>query len=327
MQTDSLHYKKMIELESNFLRGSYTPLITPFRDGKVDLDKYAELIERQVREGSHGVVVNGTTAERSSLTIEERCELVKVAVKSVAQHIPVVVATGSQSLAETIGLTVSAEEAGADALLVVTPYYIKPPQRGLVEYFVEIGKRTALPLMIYHIPGRAAVSITPATLAKIAERLPNLVGLKHASNDLEFLTQTLALMGPEFRIFCGLEALSLPMLIIGAAGLMNAVGNLASARVAAMCNAVASKDLEKARDLHFELFELNQAIFLDTNPIPLKYMMWRRGLLESPELRLPLAPLADDNCKKLDEVLRRAALLDLTQAVSLSTQTNTLRHM
>ena len=307
----------MIALKPNFLRGSYTPVVTPFRDSQVDLDKFAELIERQVGEGSHGVVINGTTAEPSSLTIEERCDLVKVAVKTVAQRIPVVAATGSQSLAETIELTVRAEEAGADALLVVTPYYIKPPQRGLIEYFVEIGKRMALPLMIYHIPGRTAVSITPATVGRIAERLPNLVGLKHAANDLEFLTETLALIGSEFRIFCGLEALSLPMLTIGAAGLMNAVGNLAPARVASMCNAVARYDLKKARDLHFELFELNQAIFLDTNPIPLKYMMWRLNLLETPEVRLPLAPLGDDDCKKLDEVLGRARLFDVTQAVSL----------
>ena len=303
----------MIALKPNFLRGSYTPVVTPFRDGKVDLDKYAELIERQVREGSHGVVVNGTTAEPSSLTIEERCELVNIAVETVAKRIPVVAATGSQSLAETIGLTVSAEEAGADALLVVTPYYIKPPQRGLVEYFVEIGKRTALPLMIYHIPGRAAVSITPATLAKIAERLPNLVGLKHAANDFEYLTETLALLGSEFRIFCGLEALSLPMLVIGAAGLMNAVGNLAPARVAATCQAVDRGDLTAARRLHFELFELNQAIFLDTNPIPLKYMMWRIGLLETPEVRLPLAVLRGKQRSKLDEVLGRAGLLEMQE--------------
>src|SRR5438132_8150898 len=307
----------MIALKPTFLRGSYTPVVTPFRDGEVDLDKYAELVERQVGEGSHGVVVNGTTAEPSSLTIEERCDLVQVAVQTVAQRIPVVAATGSQSLAETIELTVRAEEAGADALLVVTPYYIKPPQRGLVEYFVEIGKRTALPLMIYHIPGRAAVSITPATVVRIAERLPNLVGLKHASNDLEFLTETLALMGSEFRIFCGLEALSLPMLTIGAAGLMNAAENREPARVASMCKAVDGNDLKKARDLHFELFELNQAIFLDKNPIPLKYMMWRLNLLETPEVRLPLAPLGDDDCKKLDEVLGRARLFDVTQAVSL----------
>src|SRR5437588_13118124 len=301
----------MIALKQNLLRGSYTPVVTPFRDTKVDLDKYAELIERQVRGGSHGVVVNGTTAEPSSLAIEERCELVNIAVETVAKRIPVVAATGSQSLAETIELTLRAEEAGADALLVVTPYYIKPPQRGLVEYFVEIGKRTALPLMIYHIPGRAAVSITPVTIARIAKRLPNLVGLKHAANDLEYLTETLALMGSEFRIFCGLESSRLPMLTIGAAGLMNAVGNLAPARVASMCNAVAGNDLMKARDLHFELFELNQAIFLDTNPIPLKYMMWRTGLLETPEVRLPLAVLPEEQRRKLDEVLSRAALPEM----------------
>ena len=307
----------MIKLESTFLRGSYTPVVTPFRDGKVDFTKYAELTQRQVLEGSHGVVVNGTTAEPSSLTIEERCELVNVAVETVAKRVPVVAATGSQSFEETIQLTARAEQAGADALLVVTPYYIKPPERGLTEYFVEIGKRTSLPLMIYHIPGRTAVSISAATIARISDRLPSLVGLKHAANDLEFLSETLVLMGPEFRIFCGLEALSLPMLVIGAAGLMNAVGNLAPARVAAMCDAVSRADFLKARQLHFELFELNQAMFLDTNPIPVKYMMWRMGLLDSAEVRLPLVQLGEEQAKRLDEVLCRAGLIEIEQAVSL----------
>ena len=299
----------MIELGPNFLRGSYPPLVTPFRDGKIDFDKYAELIDRQVSEGSHGVVVNGTTAEPSSLTIQERCELVEVAVKTISGRIPVVAATGSQSLAETIELTTKAEHAGTDAVLVVTPYYIKPPQRGLIEYFVEIGNRTNLPLLIYHIPGRAAVSISPATVARIAERLPSLVGLKHAANDLEFLTETLVLVGTEFRIFCGLEALSLPMLSIGAAGLMNAVGNLAPARVAAICDAVQNNDLDKARRLHFDLFELNQAIFFDTNPIPIKYMMHRMGLLNAAEVRLPLVELAADQRQRLDDVMERAQLM------------------
>lgn len=301
----------MINLDPNFLRGSYTPVVTPFRDGKVDLDKYAELIDRQVTEGSHGVVINGTTAEPSSLTIQERCALVDVAVKTVGRRIPVVAATGSQSRAETLELTTKAEQAGADAVLVVTPYYIKPPQRGLIEYFIEIGSRTSLPLLIYHIPGRAAVSISPATVASIAERLPNLVGLKHAANDLEFLTETLALIGSESRIFCGLEALSLPMLTIGAAGLMNAVGNLAPARVAAMCDAVQNGDLNAARKLHFDLFGLNQAIFLDTNPIPLKYMMWRMGLLDSAEVRLPLMELSEDQRQRLDVIMERARLLEV----------------
>lgn len=300
----------MITLDHNFLRGSYTPVITPFRNGKVDLDKYAELVERQAREGSHGVVVTGTTAEPSSLTTDERADLVKVAVDTIGKRFPVVAATGSQSFAETVEITASAERAGADALLVVTPYYIKPPQAGLIEYFVEIGKRTELPLMIYHIPGRAAVSITSATVAKIAERLPNLVGVKHAANDLEFVTETLVRLGPDFRIFCGLEALSVPMLVIGAAGLMNAVGNLIPGRVAAMCDAVERGDLAEARRLHFKLFELNQSIFLETNPIPLKYMMARMGLLETPEVRLPLVAMDSDRGKILDGVLRRAGLLE-----------------
>jgi len=299
----------MIPLDSQFLRGSYTPLITPFRNGEVDYAKFAELVDRQVREGSHGVVITGTSGEPSSLTLDERARLISLAVQTVQRRIPVVAATGSQSLAETVDLSVQAEKAGADALLVVTPYYIRPPQAGLVEYFVEIGRRTTLPLMIYHIPGRAAVSVTSATVARIGERTPNLVGMKHAVNDLEFLTEVLARMGPEFRIFCGLEALSLPMLCVGAAGLMNAVGNLVPNQVAALCNAVEQKDLDAARQKHFELFELNQAIFFDTNPIPLKYMMARLGLLEAPEVRLPLVPLDGERGKPLDDVLRRAELL------------------
>ena len=296
-------------MHKTFLRGSYPPVITPFRHGDIDLKKFAELVERQVQEGSHGIVVTGTTAEPSSLTVGERTQLIKTAVAIVRGRIPVVAASGSQSLAETIDLTSQAEKAGADAALVVTPYYIKPSQQGLVEYFTAVSQCTQLPLLIYHIPGRAAVSVTATTVARIAERVPRLVGIKHAANDLELVTELLDKLGPEFRIFCGLEALSFPMLAVGAAGLMNAVGNLTPARVAALCNAVAAGNLEEARKLHFELFELNQAIFLDTNPIPLKYMMWRLGLLDSPELRLPLVPLDAERAKTLDPILARAGLL------------------
>lgn len=298
-----------MRLDDTFLRGSYPPLITPFRNGEVDLRKFAELVERQVAEGSHGVLVAGTTAEPSSLTLAERTELVRVAVGAVAGRVPVVAATGSQSYAETVELTTQAEKAGADALLVVTPYYIKPSQQGLVEYFAAVARHTSLPLMIYHIPGRAAVSVTTATIVKIAERAPNLVGMKHAANDLELVTEVLSRLGAGFRIFCGLEALSLPMLAIGAAGLMNAVGNLAPGPVAALYDAVARGDLQEGRHLHQMLFELNQSIFLDTNPIPLKYMMTRLGLLASPELRLPLVPLDADRGRVLDRVLTRAGML------------------
>lgn len=298
-----------MRLENTFLCGSYPPLITPFRQGKVDFKKFEELVERQVREGSHGIVVTGTTGEPSSLTMDERAELVNVAVRAVARRIPVIAATGSQSLAETVELTCRAEKARADAVLVVTPYYIRPSQPGLVEYFSAVGQRTSLPLMIYHIPGRAAVSVTAKTVAQIAERVPNLVGMKHAANDLELVTELVEKLGSDFRIFCGFEALSLPMLVVGASGLMNAVGNLAPARISALYDAVAQGELEEARKVHFELFELNQSIFVDTNPIPLKYMMWRIGLLESAELRLPLVSLDSERAKFLDPVLSRAGLL------------------
>ncbi len=299
-----------MKLEKEFLRGAYTPLVTPFCDGEVDLARYAELLEWQVREGCDGVVVCGTTGEPSSLTLDERCDLVKVAVETAAKRIPVVAATGSQSYQETVELTVRAQRLGADALLIVTPYYIKPPQEGLLEYFVSMGKLTALPLMIYHIPGRAAVSLEISTVERIAERTPTLVGVKHAVNDLDFVTELLAALGEDFRVFCGLESLSLPMLVVGASGLMNAVGNLTPGRLAGLCNAVKREDLEEARKLHFELFELNRAIFLSTNPIPLKYMMARLGLLETPEMRLPLFPLPENKEKLLDGVLRKSGLLE-----------------
>jgi 4-hydroxy-tetrahydrodipicolinate synthase len=185
-----------------------------------------------------------------------------------------------------------------------------------VEYFVSVGQRTELPLMIYHIPGRAAVSVKASTVARIAERTPNLVGIKHATNDLELVTELLMELGSEFRVFCGLEALSLPMLVVGASGLMSAVSNLAPARVAALYEAVEQGNLAAARQLHSELFELNQSIFLDTNPVPLKYMMSRLGLLDSPELRLPLVPLEGEHAKILDPILVRAGLLQVASRAS-----------
>lgn len=299
----------MLTLPAGFLRGSYTPVVTPFRGGRVDFDTFAALVDRQVREGSHGIVVCGTTGEASSLSVEERASLFDTAVGATAGRVPVVAGTGSAAFEETLALTQRAERSGVDALLIVTPYYIKPSQAGLVSYYAAVTERTSKPWLIYHIPGRAAVTVTPATVERIAERSATLVGLKHASTDLEFVTETLVRLGPEFRIFCGLEVLSLPMLVLGAAGLMNAVGNLAAARVAALCDAVAAGDLARARSLHVELFELNRSIFVDTNPIPLKYMMTRLGMLPSGELRLPLVDLDPAQRPGLDGVLRRAGLL------------------
>jgi len=292
------------------LRGSYPPLVTPFGDdGSIDEATFSALVERQCAEGSDGIVVTGTTGEPSVLTLEERARLVRLAVETARGRLPVVAATGSQSHAETVWLTDRAVESGADAVLVVTPYYVRPPQRGLVEYFVDIAGRTSLPFLIYHIPGRAAVSLELDSLAAIVERAPNVVGLKHASADLEYITGALQRVGPDFRIFAGLEHLSLPMLTIGAAGLVNAVGNLVPPRVAALCSAVASNDLQGARRIHDELAEVNAAVFFDTNPIAIKYMMRRMGILPSNAHRLPMMPATPDLARRLDGVLERAGLL------------------
>jgi 4-hydroxy-tetrahydrodipicolinate synthase len=299
----------MISLATHFLRGSYPPLVTPFRDEVVDYDAFAALVEYQIREGSHGIVVTGTSGEPSTLTLDERSELFKVAVSTAHGRLPVVAAAGSQSHAESVELIARAEQAEVDALLVVTPYYIRPPQRGLAEYYIDLGARTRLPLLIYHIPGRAAVSLQLDTLEHIAEKVPHFIGIKHAVNDLTFATQMLDRFGFDFRLFVGLEELSFPMLAIGGAGLMNAVGNVAPRKVAELYELTAAGNLAAARRLHFELFELNQAVFFDTNPIPIKYMMKRLGLLRANEHRLPMVPAAPELEKRLDAVLERAGLL------------------
>jgi len=291
------------------IRGSIPPIVTPFRGDAVDLDTYARLIERQVVEGSHGVLVNGTTAEPSTLTLEERMQLLDTAIKVTKKRIPVVAATGSQNLAETITLSDHATRAGADALLIVTPYYVRPPQRGLAAYYIELCRRTDLPVMIYHIPGRTAINVTLETVAQIRDKVPNMIGIKHAVNDLGFCSELIARFGDDFRIFVGLEELSFPMMAVGACGLMNAVSNLVPRRVAELAERVLANDLKGARKIHDELLELNKSVFFDTNPIPIKYMMKRMGILPENSHRLPMVPATPELEKRLDVVLADAGLI------------------
>lgn len=291
------------------LKGSIPPLVTPFRRGSVDYDAYERLVLFQIQNGSHGILVNGTTAEPSTLSVEERNRLVDIAVQAAAGRVPVVAATGSQSLRETRELTEHAAKAGAEALLIVTPYYIRPPQRGLIAYYLELASLTDLPWMVYHIPGRAAVNVTIDTLKELRARSPSFVGMKHAVNDLALVSECHAVLGPEFKIFVGLEELSFPEMAVGACGLMNAVGNLRPRILADLCEAVWRGDLAGAQALHHRLFEINQAVFFDTNPIPMKYMMRRLGILETNEHRLPMVPATPELEARLDGVLGRAGLL------------------
>jgi len=290
------------------LRGSIPPLITPFKRGEVDYEKYAELVNFQIEQGSHGILVNGTTAEPSTLTTAERNRLVTLAIETTGRRVPVVAATGSQSLAESRVLTEHALAEGADALLIVTPYYIRPPQRGLIAYYLELTAGHDVPWMVYHIPGRTAVSVTLDTLKTLRDKSPHFVGIKQAVNDLGFVSECLHELGADFKVFVGLEELSFPMMAVGACGLMNAVGNLRPGVLAEMCKAVFANDMATARRLHDQLLEINKAVFFDTNPIPMKYMMKKLGLLAENEHRLPMVPATAELAAKLDGVLARAGL-------------------
>ena len=292
------------------LKGSIPPIVTPIKGGSVDYDAYARLVEFQVNEGSHGILVNGTTAEPSTLTTKERNKLVDIAMETVNQQLPVIAATGSQSYEETKFLTQHAVKAGVDALLIVTPYYIKPPQRGLIEYYLKLANQHETPWMIYHIPGRTAINVTLETMLKLRSKSKTFIGMKHAVNDLGFVTECLAGLGKDFKIFVGLEELSFPMMAIGACGLMNAVGNLRPKILSDMCEAIWEKDMDRGQKLHQQLLEINQAVFYDTNPIPIKYMMKRLGIMPNNEHRLPMIAATKELEQKLDNVLKRAGLLE-----------------
>tara|TARA_B100000214_G_scaffold85652_1_gene58569 strand:- start:276 stop:1172 length:897 start_codon:yes stop_codon:yes gene_type:complete len=297
-------------MQLNKIRGSIPPIITPFVNGEVDYKTYASLIEHQIKNGSHGILVNGTTAEPSTLTLDERNNLINIAVEVANGKIPVIAGTGSQSIIETKILTNHAVKAGVDSLLIVTPYYIKPPQRGLIEYYLELTEKIDMPWMIYHIPGRTAVNVTLETMKILSDKSANFVGMKHAVNDLGFVTECLSAFGPDFKIFVGLEELSFPMLSIGACGLMNAVGNLRPNILSEMCEAVWNKNNERGLELHHQLLEINQAVFYDTNPIPIKYMMKKLGIMKNNEHRLPMMSATVELEKRLDIVLRNSGLLE-----------------
>jgi 4-hydroxy-tetrahydrodipicolinate synthase len=283
------------------LRGSIVPVVTPFRDEEVDFDAFEQSIDRHVREGSHGVVVTGTTGEPTSLDATERGELYRRAVDVAAGRIAVVAATGSSNHRDTIELTRAAADAGADAVLVVCPAFVKPSQDGLVAHFAAVASTVDVPFLIYNIPGRSGVGVTGVTVERVAERAPNLVGLKHASQDLDLVTDLLLRLGSDFRLFCGLESYSYPFLALGGAGLMSAVGNLAPRRVAELVVAVQTGDHEAALAIHRELFRVNAAIFYETNPVPLKWMLEAIGVGNG-EVRPPLAPPSPETVRRLSEL-------------------------
>ncbi|MFN3929426.1 MAG: 4-hydroxy-tetrahydrodipicolinate synthase, partial [Thermoflexus sp.] len=248
------------------LRGSLVPLVTPFRNGAVDWEGFAGLIEWQIASGTHGLVITGTTGEPSALTFEERVSLYRLAVEGARGRVPVIAGTGTNNFEETLRLSQAAQAAGVDALLVVVPYYVRPSQEGLFHYFKGIAERVYLPLILYNIPGRTAAHLEIDTVARLREACPNIVGIKEANKDFEHINRLLHRMGTDFLVYSGIELLCFPVLAIGGAGYVSATGNVLPDRVARLYDLATADRWREARDLHYQLLPLNDALFIETTP-------------------------------------------------------------
>jgi 4-hydroxy-tetrahydrodipicolinate synthase len=294
---------------SDFLRGAYCPLVVPFRDGKIDFDAYGALIERQIAEGSHGLLVNATSGEPTMLSVAERGDLVEFAIKTANGRRPVCAGTASESFEATAALIDRFDKAGADSILVVTPFYSAPPQRGAVSYFASLGARTRRPLLIYHIPARAGFTLAVDTLAAIRDEVPHFAGLKNTDTDVGFVTGALARLGRDFRIFAGLELPTLPMLGIGGCGMMITASNVVPRLVSQLYETFAKGDIDGAIALNLKLYPLFRGVALESSPIPVKYMLKRLGVLKTNEHRSPLVPASPEVEKQLDKVLADMGLI------------------
>ena len=290
------------------MRGSIVPVVTPFKDGKLDLDGLAGLVEWQIRSGSHGVSVQGTTGEPGSLSFEERKEVIRAAAGAVDGRVPFVPGSASTNHEESIELSRFAQSMGADALLFIAPYYSRPGQEGIFRHFDALAKSVDLPVILYNIPGRTAVNIEIDTVARLKEANDNLIGVKESNKDFEHINRLLHHMGRDFLVYSGIELLCYPILAIGGAGFVSATGNLMPAEVARLYDLVQDGKWLEARELHYHMMTLNDAVFMEINPVPVKTALGMMGKI-SPEVRLPLAPLSDRNREKLRGILADYGLI------------------
>lgn len=290
-------------------RGSIVPMVTPFtEDGAFDEKTYRTLIDWQIESGSHGISCAGTTGEPSSLTTEEREYLLEVTVNQVKGRVPTVLGTGSTNHAETMRLTKFAEKIGADAALVIVPYYNKPSQEGLYRHFREVADSVAIPIVIYNIPGRTGVNMEPATMARLHKDCPNIIGVKESNKNFEQVSHVLHQVGRDFLVYSGIELLCYPMLALGGAGHVSATANLLPREVADIYNFVEQGKWKEAIDLHYYLLELNEALFWETNPGPLKACMGMTGQIK-PIVRSPMALPSEKMQEDLRKVLGKYNLV------------------
>jgi 4-hydroxy-tetrahydrodipicolinate synthase len=289
-------------------QGSLVAMVTPFNDGRVDEAKLRELVEFHVANGTDGLVPCGTTGESPTLTHEEHKRVVEIVIQQARDRIPVVAGTGSNSTAEAIELTHHAAQAGAAGALLVTPYYNRPTQQGLYAHFRAIAQAVPdLPLIVYNIQGRTAVNVETETLARLAE-IPNIVGVKEASGSLDQMTAVILACRSDFTVLSGDDNLTLPLMSVGGRGVISVVANFLAREVADVTHAALEGDWKRARDLHLKLYPVCKAMFIETNPIPVKEAMAMLGMIRA-EWRLPMCAMTPANREKLRQALVQAGVL------------------
>ena len=285
--------------------GSLVALITPFRNGKVDFEKLEELVDWHIEAGTNGLVPCGTTGESATLSYEEHEQVVTAVVNRADGRIPVIAGTGSNSTQEAVRFTRYAHDVGADGALLITPYYNKPTQKGLVAHFEVVAKETDIPLILYNVPSRTGVNMLPATVIECA-KFPNIVEIKEASGNLEQSVEILR--GSNLTVLSGDDSLTFPLMAVGAKGVVSVAANVVPKMMVDLVDLSAAQDFPAARELHFRLYPLFKALFLETNPIPVKAAMALLGRI-GPELRLPLIPLSEENQRVLRSVLSDLGVL------------------
>lgn len=289
-------------------RGSFTALITPFANGGLDEDAFRNFVNWQIEQGSHGLVPVGTTGESPTLSHEEHKRVVEICIEEAAGRVPVVAGAGSNSTAEAIDFTLHAKKAGADGVLIVTPYYNKPTQEGLYLHYKALNDCCDIPIIIYNIPGRSVIDMSVETMARLFE-LPNIVGVKDATADLARVSQQRAAMGPEFVQLTGEDGTALGFMAHGGAGAISVTSNIAPAHCAEFQNACLAGDFGRALEIQDRLMPVHDALFVEASPGPVKYAAERLGLC-SGNTRLPLAPMSDSSKRVVDEALVAAGLLN-----------------
>jgi 4-hydroxy-tetrahydrodipicolinate synthase len=288
-------------------RGVLTALVTPFRDDAVDERALIELVERQIAAGVDGLVPCGSTGESATLSHAEHRRVVEVVVAAARGRVQVIAGTGSNSTREAIELTRHAKEAGADGALLISPYYNKPTQAGIVAHYAAIARETGLPLLVYNIPGRTASNILPETLAQLAD-IEQVVGVKEASGDVAQISRAIAATPDGFSVLSGDDALTLPILALGGDGVISTTSNVAPSEMVELVRAFRAGDLARARDVHYRLLPLFGALFAETNPIPVKAALALAGLIRD-EIRLPLTALTEPSRERLRVVMKELGLL------------------